>query len=68
MKIQFPPKDSPKPAEIRYVRDFIGLTQTEAAEMIGTTLRTWQNWEGGKHRMFCGLWELFLVKSGWIKS
>ena len=29
----------------------LGLTQKQAAEMAGVSVRTWQNWESGKHRV-----------------
>lgn len=56
------PARNPKPEEIRAAREAASLTQTEAAELIHSTLRTWQDWEAGIARMHPGLWELFLVK------
>jgi DNA-binding transcriptional regulator YiaG len=55
-------KTSPTPAEIRSVRQASGLSQTAAAQLIYSTLRTWQDWEAGKAHMHPGLWELFLHK------
>lgn len=53
---------NPKPREILEARLAANLTQTQAAEMIHSTLRTWQDWEAGIARMHPGLWELFLTK------
>ncbi|MEO6351492.1 MAG: helix-turn-helix domain-containing protein [Oxalobacteraceae bacterium] len=53
---------SPMPDEIRAARKESGLSQTAAAALIYSTLRTWQDWEAGKARMHPGLWELFLQK------
>jgi hypothetical protein len=36
---------SPKPAELTAVRDQAGLTQTQAANLVGVTLTAWQRWE-----------------------
>ncbi|WP_323505478.1 helix-turn-helix domain-containing protein [Herbaspirillum sp. RTI4] len=55
-------KRSPTPAEIRSVRQASGLSQTAAAKLIYSTMRTWQDWEAGKSHMHPGLWELFLQK------
>lgn len=35
--------------DIRKLRERRGLTQQELADRCGVTLRTIQNWEGGKH-------------------
>lgn len=55
---------NPAPAEILAARDRAQLTQTQAAEKIGGTLRAWQDYEGGQRRMHPGLFELFLIKTG----
>src|SRR5262245_32651958 len=54
---------NPSPAQIKEAREAKGLTQTEAAHRIYSTLRSWQDWEGGQRRMHPGLWELFLWKT-----
>jgi DNA (cytosine-5)-methyltransferase 1 len=54
---------SPTPDDIREARSRTGLSQTAAATLIHSTLRTWQDWEAGKAKMHPGLWELFLLKS-----
>ena len=35
---------------LRRLRAQRGLTQTEAAEKVGVTLRAWQSWEHGHRR------------------
>jgi DNA-binding transcriptional regulator YiaG len=40
--------DNPWPARLIRIRKRLNLTQREAAERIGTVLRTWQNWEYGR--------------------
>jgi len=55
---------TPTPAEIVAARETAGLTQTQAAEKIGGTLRSWQFYEAGERRMHPGLFELFLIKTG----
>lgn len=57
------PARNPTPAEIRQAREAAGLTQPEAAALIHSTLRTWQDWEAGIARMHAGLWELFRRKA-----
>lgn len=52
---------NPEPAAIRAAREGAKLTQTAAAELIYSTLRTWQDWEAGERRMHPGLWRLFQI-------
>ncbi len=54
---------NPSPAEIRAGREAAGLSQTAAAELIHSKLRTWQDWESGKASMHPGLWALFSIRS-----
>ncbi|MCY1297241.1 hypothetical protein D9M70_466740 [compost metagenome] len=54
---------SPDPAEIRGAREAAGLSQTAAAVLVHSGLRTWQQWEAGDRRMHPGLWELFQLKT-----
>lgn len=54
---------TPTPKEIKQVRKAADLTQTAAAALIHSTLRTWQDWEAGIAKMHPGLWELFLIKT-----
>ncbi|HEX9391468.1 MAG TPA: helix-turn-helix domain-containing protein [Usitatibacteraceae bacterium] len=55
--------DSPAPPAIRAAREAAGLTQTAAAELIYSTLRTWQDWEKGVARMHPAFWELWRLKA-----
>lgn len=52
----------PEPQDIKVARTAAGLSQTAAAALIYSTLRTWQDWEAGKAKMHPGLWELFRSK------
>jgi len=49
--------------QIRAKRNAAGLTQTQAARLIHSKMRTWQDWEGGVAQMHPGLWELFAIKT-----
>ncbi len=49
----------PKPGEIRRLRESFGLSQTQAAELVYSTLRSWQNWEGGQAGMHPAIWAWF---------
>lgn len=37
-----------------------GLTQKQAAELIGYSYRSWQEWEGGRRKMKKVLFDSFL--------
>lgn len=52
----------PKPAAIRRARRVAGLTQTQAAELVHTTCRVWQQWEAGDYKMHPAFFELFMIK------
>ncbi len=54
--------ETPEPAEIRAAREAARLSQTAAATLVHSGLRTWQQWEAGDRRMHPGLWELFRLK------
>lgn len=47
---------NPRPEEIRALRESYGLSQTAAAAMAYSTLRSWQNWEAGTVRMHPAIW------------
>lgn len=55
---------NPAPEKIREARESSGLSQTAAAELVHSGLRTWQQWEAGDRKMHPGLWELFCLKVG----
>lgn len=52
----------PSPSEIRDRRLETGRTQSEAAIMVHTSVRAWQQWEAGARRMHPAMWELFCRK------
>lgn len=54
---------NPTPEEIKQTRKEAGLTQAQAADVLGRTLRTWQYWESGKFNMDRNLYELFIIKT-----
>ncbi len=54
---------NPAPDEIVGERFNARLTQTEAARLIHTSLRAWQQWEAGDRRMHPAFWELFRIKA-----
>lgn len=50
--------------EIKEARLKAGLTQKQAAELVGSpSYRTWQDWEAGKRNMPAAKWELFQIKT-----
>ncbi|MDR2186889.1 MAG: hypothetical protein LBE62_02425 [Azonexus sp.] len=55
---------NPNPDDICAVREAAGLTKTEAAALLHTTYRTWQQWESGDRKMHPAFWELFQIKTG----
>lgn len=55
--------NAPVPSKIKDSRKSAGLTQEQAARLIGATRRAWQEWEAGRRNMPGAKWELFLRKS-----
>lgn len=55
------PGENPKPAEIVRTREEAGLTQTDAGDLLYTTLSGWQRWEYGQRRMHPAMWEYFCL-------
>lgn len=53
---------SPSPDDVRLARKNTGLTQEQAAQVIGATRRAWQEWEAGRRNMPPAKWELFQKK------
>jgi DNA-binding transcriptional regulator YiaG len=53
---------------IRKARADAGLTQTEAAALLYTTCRVWQQWEASDAEMHPAFWELFQVKAKDLQS
>nr|WP_081462162.1 transcriptional regulator [Alicycliphilus denitrificans] len=58
---------SPTAAAIRAAREAASLTQSEAASIVHSALRSWQQWEAGDRKMHPGLWELFRIKAALIE-
>jgi putative transcriptional regulator len=56
------PGRTPKPEEIKALREALGLTTREAANLIYATATAWSAWEAGEKMMHAGLWELFKIK------
>ena len=52
----------PTPQQLKQTRKEAGLTQTQAADVLNKTLRTWQYWESGTVPMDPNLYELFIMK------
>ena len=55
--------NSPTKEQIQQARKDAGLTQVQAAELIYSTRRTFQDWEYGVSPMHPAIWELFLIKT-----
>lgn len=51
---------APSGDEIRKARERAALSQTAAADLLGVSLRTWQNWEADVHQMRPAFWRVFL--------
>lgn len=45
--------------EIRKARTDAGLTQREAAELVGVSLGQWEHYEAGRRNMRERIWKLF---------
>lgn len=54
---------NPAPDAITRFRERMGLTQTQAADLVHTTCRVWQQWEAGDRRMHPAFWDLFQRKA-----
>ena len=56
----------PRPEELLVFRQRSGLTQAQAADLIYTSPRNWQNWEQGSdgRSMPASAFELFMLKTG----
>lgn len=62
------PSSNPSPEAIRAAREAAGISQSAAAALIHSTLRTWQDQEAGKARMHPASWELFCIATGKISA
>ena len=61
-----PSSANPTGAEIKKRRLDAGLSRKEAAELIGLSYRTWQDYERGVAKMRPAFWELFKLKTAEI--
>lgn len=62
-------RDTPPGASvIKLGRNAAELTQAQAAQLVHVTPSAWQNWELGKTKMHPGVFELFMLKTGWTLS
>lgn len=55
-----PLRIKPTPDDIKAARRRVGITQTEAANLLHTTCRVWQQWEAGDRKMHAAFYDLFL--------
>jgi hypothetical protein len=63
----------PTPEEVLAARLELGLTQTQAAALVRSPMRSWRAWEApegseGQRYMHPGLWELFQMKAVGLKG
>lgn len=58
---------NPLPIEIKTAREAANLTQSDAAALIYSNLRTWQDWEAGIARMHPAFWELWRLKTAHLR-
>lgn len=55
--------NNPTPDQIKAARLAAGLSQSQAAEIIKASPRSWENWEQGRVKMHPGLFDYFLIKT-----
>ena len=58
----------PTPAQVRAARDDAGLSSAQAAALVHTTARVFQQWAAGDRRMHPALWELLHIKMSRLLS
>lgn len=51
------------PDKLLEIRKSLKLLQSQAAQVVSCTTRSWQGWEYGERPMPQGIWELFLLKT-----
>ena len=49
---------------LKQLRKKHGITQTEAAKLLHTKIRSWQYWESGEYTIHPAFLELLLIKLG----
>lgn len=55
--------DNPTPKQVLAARQAADHTQTEAAAVLGASMKTWQAWEYGHRNMPAPKYELYLIKT-----
>ncbi|MFZ2172347.1 MAG: hypothetical protein WAW61_22265 [Methylococcaceae bacterium] len=55
--------NSPTPDQIKQARKDAGLTKSQAADIVSSSLRAWQYWEKGDRAMPKAAFDLFLIKT-----
>ena len=59
----------PTTEQIRAARKLAGQTQKQAAQVVyRAAFQRWQEWETGTHRMDPAVFELYLIKTGQLKT
>ncbi len=53
------PSRNPQAADITTMRESVGLSVKEAADLVHTTYRAWLQWESGDRRMHPAFLDLF---------
>lgn len=61
------PASNPRPEEVRQARLAAELTQTQAAELVYSSLRAWQQWEAGDRRMHPAIWQWWKHQAAQIR-
>ena len=56
--------ESPTKEEVKKARDLLGLTLTQAVELIHCQRLAWIRYENGDRSMHPAFWELFRLKTG----
>jgi DNA (cytosine-5)-methyltransferase 1 len=51
-------------AELKALRQSLGLSQQACADMVHVTLNAWQKWESGDRQINKTAMELFMLKMG----
>ena len=52
----------PTAQQIKAARESAGLTQTQAAELVFSSTRAWQQWEAQDRGMHLAFWALFCYR------
>ncbi|MHB8914938.1 MAG: helix-turn-helix domain-containing protein [Thiobacillus sp.] len=51
-------------ADLKALRQSVGLSQQSSADLVHVTLNAWQKWESGERPINRAALELFMLKSG----